>query len=265
MSTRTHTLVAGALVLLLGNSLPAQVVEEDDTEILKPPTREYQPTHVPDGAEVAGQIMALTNRFREQEKLEKVAMDNPQLKKAAQYFAGYMARTARFGHKADGATPADRTKKFGYEYCIVAENIAYEFSSSGFTTQDLAHAFVEGWKASPGHRKNMLDPDVTETAVAISQGAESGYFFAVQVFGRPRSMAVEFTIANEAPAAIEYLMGERILTLEPGHIRTHQVCRLRDLAFRWPDAKAGVQTVQPHDGDHYVVTKVGAALHLRKE
>ena len=164
----------------------------------------------------------LTNQFREQEKLTRVEV-NPQLQKTAQYFADYMARTHRYGHQADGSTPDERTKKFGYDYCIVAENIAYEYNSAGFTTAELASEFFEGWKASPGHRKNMLDPDVIETGLAIAQGVDSGYFFAVQVFGRPKSKAVEFTITNAAPIAVEYKMGDRTFTLEPRHIRTHQV------------------------------------------
>jgi uncharacterized protein YkwD len=265
MLIRTYSIALIAFSLFLGSALIAQVVEDDATDILTPPARKYEPTDIPDHAEVATRIMALTNQFREQEKLEKVEIDKPQLRKAAQYFADYMARTSRFGHNADGATPADRTKKFGYAYCIVAENIAYEFGSMGFTTQDLATRFVEGWKASPGHRKNMLDPDVTETAVAVARGADSGYFFAVQLFGRPQSKSVEFTIANESSMAVEYTMGERTLKLEPGHTRTHQVCRLRDLAFLWPDAKGEEQTVQPQDGDHFVVTQEGDNVQLRKK
>ena len=45
-----------------------------------------------------------------------------------------MARTGKFSHSADGSEPAARAKRFGYEYCIVAENIAYIFSSEGMAT-----------------------------------------------------------------------------------------------------------------------------------
>ncbi len=111
----------------------------------------------------------------------------------------------------------------------------------------------------------MLDPDVIETGLAITQGVDSGYFFAVQVFGRPKSKTVEFTITNEAPTTVEYKMGDRTFTLEPRHIRTHQVCRQRDLAFQWPDGKGESRTVQPNHGDHFVVTQEGETLQLRKE
>ena len=256
------------LFVLLGLLAPAvarsQVVEEDDTEILKPPARIYAPQSKPDAVEAAKRIIILTNQFREQEKLPKVEA-HPRLQKAAQYFADYMARTHRYGHKADGATPADRAKKQGYDYCLIAENIAYQYRSTGFATQELAGEFVAGWKASPGHRKNMLDPDVTDTAVAVAQDAETGYFFAVQVFGRPKSKMVEFTIANESPTTVEYKMGDRTFTLEPAHLRTHQVCRPRDLAFRWSEGEGDERTVEPTPGDHFVVTKSGEALQLRKK
>jgi len=256
------------VVVVLGLSAPlfvhAQVVEEDDTEILKPMTETREPANHPDPAEAVRQILARVNQFRDEEKHEKVEM-NPTLRKAAQYFADYMARTSRYGHKADGTTPADRAKKFGYEYCIIAENIAYAYDSEGFTTQELAREFFEGWKASPGHRKNMLDPDVLETGLAVAQGAESGYVFAVQMFGRPKSKALEFEIANESPTTVEYKMGERTLTLAPGHTRTHQVCRPRDLAFRWPEKEGEERVVQPRNGDRFIVTKKGDAVELRKE
>ena len=94
---------------------------------------------------------------------------NPDLTDAARDFAAYMARTSRYGHTADGSRPADRAASHGYEYCVIAENIAYAFNSDGYTTEELGKTFVEGWKHSPGHRRNMLDPDVAETGVAVAR------------------------------------------------------------------------------------------------
>ena len=161
MLTRLWPVMLLVFALLAPSTLRAQVVEEDDTEILKPVPLGKAPPKSPSIPEAVLRIIALTNEFREQEKQERVEI-NPQLQKAPQYFSGFMARTNRYGHKADGATPADRAKKFGYEYCIVAENIGYAYSSAGFTTEELAQEFFEGWKASPGHRRNMLDPDVKQ-------------------------------------------------------------------------------------------------------
>ncbi|HLJ11371.1 MAG TPA: CAP domain-containing protein [Planctomycetaceae bacterium] len=264
MWIRTWAMAFAVLISVATLVMRAQVVEEDDTEILKPIAETNEPANRPDLVQAAKQIVEQTNQFREHEKLGRIAT-NPSLERSAQFFADFMARTSHYGHKANGATPADRAKKFGYEYCIVAENIAYAYSSKGFTTEELENEFVDGWKASPGHRKNMLDPDVTDIGVAVAQGPENGYIFAVQMFGRPKSKALEFSITNESPDTAEYKMGDRTLTLAPRHTRTHQVCRPRDLEFRWPDAEGEGRIVQPHDGDHFVVTKNGETLELRRE
>jgi len=264
MLTRSWPILIIVVGFLASSSVVAQVIEEEAIEVLKPMPGAREPPPSPDLSSSVQQVIRLTNEFREKEKLKAVAVD-PRLKKTAQNFADYMARTSRYGHKADGATPADRVKKSGYAYCIIAENIAYEYSSEAFTAEDLAKSFFEGWRASPGHRRNMLDEDVIETGVAIAQGAETGYFFAVQMFGRPKSKALEFAISNESPDTFTYKMGDRKLTLAPAQTRTHQVCRLRDMAFRWRDGKDEEQTVQSHNGDQYIVTGQGDALQLRKE
>jgi uncharacterized protein YkwD len=236
---------------------------EDETIVLKPLAEPYNPEHVPDLAEATRRLAAMIDKLRLQERIP-IVKTNARLDKAARYFAEYMARTSRYGHKADDNTPDSRAQKFRYEYCIVAENIAYEFSSVGVTTDELARKFYEGWKASPGHFKNMVDPDVVETGLAIAL-SESGYFFAVQMFGRPASMSVEFEIANQAEKTVQYQMGDKTFDLEPRVTRTHQACRLSDLAFHWPDADDKERLVQPNNGDRFVVTQEGDALRLRRE
>src|SRR5262249_46807432 len=140
----------------------------------------------PDLSRAVEIIVRRTNEFRQKEGRGKVEVD-PKLTEAALYFAGFMAKTNKYGHDADGRAPADRAKEHGYEICIIAENIAYEFKSAGFKTEELGQQFFDGWKHSPPHRKNMVDPDVTEIGVAIAQSPETGYYYAVQLFGRPKS------------------------------------------------------------------------------
>src|SRR5205085_9863408 len=125
--------------------------------------------------------------------------------------------------------PADRAKEHGYDYCIVLENIAYQYDSTGFTTEKLGGGFFTGWKESPGHRRNMLDPDVTETGVAIARSADTGYYYAVQLFGRPKSLRIEFRIANSTGAVVRYKVGDREYDLPPGVVMTHEVCRPTDV------------------------------------
>ena len=87
-----------------------------------------------DPAQVASGIFEHTNAFRQQQGREKLKHD-ARLTKAASAFAAYMARTGKYGHGADGRTPAQRAEAQGYKYCTIAENIAFQYSSAGFTTE----------------------------------------------------------------------------------------------------------------------------------
>src|SRR5262249_45324930 len=143
---------------------------------------------------------------------------------------------------------------------------------TGFTTDELASKFVEGWKNLPPHRKNMLNPDVTETGAAVARSAETGYYYAVQMFGRPKSLAFEFEIANRAGAEVTYKVGDESFTLKPRYVMKHTVCVPTDVTFQWPDAageagKGGSQTIRPTaNGERYaVVTGPDGKLTVRKE
>src|SRR4051812_29861706 len=128
-----------------------------------------------DVAKVAAQIVEQTNAFRRDNKLPGVK-PNDTLTHTAKEFAEYMARTGKYGHEADGRTPAQRVEAAGYQYAVVAENIQMQYSSRDFTTDDLAHRAVEGWKNSPGHRKNMLSTHATETGVGVSRSDDGHYY-----------------------------------------------------------------------------------------
>jgi uncharacterized protein YkwD len=183
----------------------------------------------PDMAQVAGLIVEATNDFRRGEGAAPVER-NALLEAAAREFAEFMAHSGRYGHDADGSSPSERAKGHGYDYCIVSENIAYAYNSVGFTTSFLVNKFVEGWKDSPGHRKNMLDGDVLDTAVAVVQ-SDRGYYYAVQMFGRQSSASLRFQVRNNSGLAATYRLGAERFTLEPGAGRTHTGCRSEALAL----------------------------------
>ena len=141
----------------------------------------------PDLDAVERQVIEGTNQFRAGES-RVVLRTNPELEKAARDFAEYMARTGKFDHVVDGTTPSSRVKAAGYQFCRIGENLARHYSTHGFTTPDLGRRMVEGWKESAGHRRNMLEPDVIETGVAVVHKRHDGIddFYAVQLFGKPR-------------------------------------------------------------------------------
>ncbi|HVF65238.1 MAG TPA: CAP domain-containing protein [Casimicrobiaceae bacterium] len=204
--------------------------------------------------DAATRVGSATNDFRGEHKLARLTHDE-ELAKAATYFAEYMARTGRYGHGADGNSATGRAKKFGYDYCIVAENIAYQFSSRGFSTDDLATRLFEGWRNSPGHRKNMLDPDVTETAVAIASSRDTGYFYAVQLFGRPQSASIVFSIENRSATVVEYTLEEQRFPLPPRVTRTHERCRPSTLTVLG-------KTIEPRNGQSLVIERRDGDLRV---
>jgi uncharacterized protein YkwD len=206
-------------------------------------------------------VVEATNKFRREEGVETVR-PNPALAKAARDFAEYMARTDRYGHTADGSNPPDRARSHGYDYCLVSENIAYRYNSGGFRTAELARGFVEGWKQSPEHRKNMLEPAATESAVALARSDRSGRYYGVQMFGRPKSERVEFRITNAAPRAVSYHVGKQDYSLRPREGRIHWLCGPEDLTLQ--TAGGAPVTMRPNRGDRLVVEGVTSGTSIRR-
>jgi uncharacterized protein YkwD len=244
-------------ILFLPLGAFGQIVEDTDADRVSAEARPIRQAESPDLEQATSGIVEGTNLFRRDQGLKPVQV-NPKLTEAAQYFADYMARNDRYGHTADGKRPSQRAAEHDYEYCLVAENIAYQFSTHHINPDDLVETFLEGWKQSPEHRKNLLEEAATETGVAISQSEESGYYYAVQMFGRPRSEMIEFQIANRSDADIEYRIGEQTYPLPPRYTRTHQRCREGEVTFHWPeDANPKKEIMSPSNGESLIIVPDG--------
>ena len=189
---------------------------------------------IPNMAAAEAAIVEQTNAFRRSEGRTAVVR-NVVLDQAARRFAEYLARTGRFAHEADGRQPADRATAAGYRYCTIAENLALNLDSRGFSTAKLAGEAVEGWKASPGHRKNMLLPNVTEIGVGIARapGADPK-FHSVQLFGRPQRLSFTFQVQNSSGTAVTYSFGGKTQQIEPRVVVTHTACEPGAIRFVKP-------------------------------
>jgi uncharacterized protein YkwD len=210
----------------------------------------------PDFNPAARGIVDRTNAFRRDQHRPPVTV-NERLTATARDFAGWMAATDFYGHEADGRQPWDRAKAHGYDYCEVAENIAYAWRRNEFADNDLVNEFVQGWEKSPGHRRNMLDEDVTETGVAVARSKDTGIYYAVQLFGRPRALRIEFRIANRAGTTVRYKVGDREYDLPANVVMTHEVCKPTDVVV-------GPTKARPTNGERYAVKNDGG-LKLVKE
>jgi uncharacterized protein YkwD len=179
---------------------------------------------------------------------------NAHLSGAAEQYAMLLAQSDKLSHTADDRQPVDRARAAGYDDCLVAENIAVEWSSAGLADADLAARYLHGWEHSPEHRRNLLDADVVDTGVGVARSDTTGRYYAVQMFGRPKSMAIEFQIVNRTAAPVDYRIGDRQFTLPAGYTERHLECRPGDVVFGSP-GEANATTVHATGGERFVVAQ----------
>lgn len=99
--------------------------------------------------------------------------------RAAQLHADQMARTGRLEHELRGARhprAEDRLRAVKYGWQAWAENIA----SGQLTAADA----LKSWMTSKGHRRNILEPSMTEIGVGYARD-RAGRTYWVQLFARP--------------------------------------------------------------------------------
>jgi uncharacterized protein YkwD len=242
-----------------------QLPEENPLATTTAAVTDAEKLNPPDLKRASDIIVAMTNEFREGQGLEPVEV-NVKLANTASYFADYMAGTDAYSHTADGKTPSDRAREHGYDYCLVSENIAYLYSSADFITEELAEKMVEGWTQSPEHRKNMLDPAVTEIGVAVAHSSTTGNYYGVQLFGRPKSLTIRVAIENKSEVPIEYTVGERTYKLPSRNRRTHEECLPTDITFYLPgESKPVRHDFRPQNGDQYIISGRADRLKIEKK
>lgn len=129
-------------------------------------------------------IFDLINEYRVGEGLPALRND-PALAKIARAHSTDMATTGHYSHtNLNGQDPSGRALAAGY-YCRnsqsigIAENIIQgwlhrSYNSWGsynwYGQEELARQHVNAWIASPGHRRNILDPRYGRTGVGVAFG-----------------------------------------------------------------------------------------------
>lgn len=222
------------------------------------------PEPSPDTVEAG--IAEAANGFRADNHLG-VLSRNGVLADEARRFAAYLASTGRFSHTADGREPGERAKAAGYDYCVLAENIALEEDTSGFEAGRLTRLFMAGWEASPGHRRNLLDPSVTETGVGVARAPGGGHkYLAVQVFGLPISARRRFKVQNQSDRAIGYDFDGRRFAVPAHATLMEETCASGELVFD-RDIKADEERFRVTPGATYVVSpaRFGVHIEVRRE
>ena len=113
----------------------------------------------------ANAAASMISGYRRNHGLGPVTVDR-ELTRLAQAHARAMAARNEMGHNV-GTSFAERIRNSTIRARAVVENVA-----AGYHT--LAEAF-SGWRDSPGHRANMLDPAVTRMGIAAVYAPGSKY------------------------------------------------------------------------------------------
>lgn len=181
--------------------------------------------------DVEADIIDRTNAFRAEQGLGSLS-ESAVLTQEARDFAGYLARTGGLSHEADGRSPADRARAAGYDYCELAENLAFEDGVSFFHS-DPAADLMRGWEASPSHRRNLLDPAYVDIGVGVAQASNGRTrYVAVQVFGRPTRLRFAFKVTNRTGSRVHYSYEGGVHAIDPEESITYRPCAPEIVAFQ---------------------------------
>ena len=137
------------------------------------------------------QIMVLANQARAEVGVGRLEWD-PALAAAALYHCRRMAAEGPIAHQYRGeADLAGRAGQAGGHFNFIEENVA---------VGPTAAVIHEEWMHSPGHRTNLLSPDVNRIGVAVVQSR--GVLYAVADYSR----GVQSLTATEVEARVAGLI-----------------------------------------------------------
>ncbi|HSS14497.1 MAG TPA: CAP domain-containing protein, partial [Rhizomicrobium sp.] len=150
------------LVFFLALTAPLQVWAQPQPSA---PAQDQVPPSLRSQAE---QIFALANQARAQAGVGRLEWDAA-LAEAALNHCRRMAQEGPIAHRYGGEPDvATRAADAGARFGVIEENVAVGPSAEGIH---------EEWMNSPGHRSNLLSPDVDRVGVAVV--ASRGVLYAV--------------------------------------------------------------------------------------
>ena len=146
---------------------------------------------MPDLQSQAEQLFALANQSRAEQGAGPLKWDSA-LAEAALAHCRRMAAESELSHRYGGEPGlSDRAGQAGAHFSLIEENIALG------SYVDQIHT---GWMHSPGHRANLLNPNVDHVGIAVVRA--NGVYFAVADYSR----AVDVL----TPAQVESAVAELI-------------------------------------------------------
>jgi hypothetical protein len=155
------------------------------------------------------QIMAFANRERAETGAGRLEWD-PALAAAALYHCRRMAAEGPIAHRYNGeADLVGRAGQAGAHFDFIEENVAVGPSAA------VIH---DEWMHSPGHRSNLLSPDVNRIGVAVVESR--GVLYAVADY----SHVVQSLTAAQVEARVAGLIKERGVSIVADASQARRAC-----------------------------------------
>lgn len=112
------------------------------------------------------------NRLRRAHGLSRLHLDE-ELLEVARAYSRRMAEERFFAHEdPDGRTVRERVERAGIRWRLVGENLAY---SNGYNNPVAAS--LRGWMESEPHKRNLLEPSFTQTAIGVWISSNGTVYF----------------------------------------------------------------------------------------
>jgi uncharacterized protein YkwD len=128
-------------------------------------------------------VYKLTNNVRRQKALPPLTQERVLSEVARKHCQDMLARQYFSHNNPDGKSPHERIiGDYPYPLLATGENIWGADGSEPLETEFLARIIVDTWMSSPGHRRNILNPDFTDIGVGVA--ALGKQIRATQVFAK---------------------------------------------------------------------------------
>lgn len=154
-----------------GEARENQPAQEPGANQPEPPTNQQpkQDTQASDASGLVKQVVDLTNQERKKNGLNALKLDG-ELANVAEMKSEDMKENDYFSHTSPTyGSPFEMMENFGVDYSTAAENIA--------VGQKTPESVVNAWMNSPGHRKNILNKQVTHIGVGTAKDGSQGIYW----------------------------------------------------------------------------------------
>lgn len=121
-------------------------------------------------------VLDIVNRIRRSRGLGELRLSGTLSRCAASHTRDQIENIGSISHSgSDNSTLKDRLRRYNYDSKRASENVA-----SG---QDNAEHVMRSLMNSPGHRENIVDPDVVEMGLDVEED-KNGLKYWTQLFGQ---------------------------------------------------------------------------------